>query len=96
MAGATLPLLGLLLAVTAAGAQESSGSGPDRLFDAHIHYSRSDWGPYTPERALAILAWAGIVRAIVSSTPDDGTLELYRRSPARSCPSCARTARPRT
>ena len=51
------------------------------IFDAHIHYSRPDWDVYTPERALSILARAGVRRAIVSSTPDDGTLKLYEKSP---------------
>jgi len=52
------------------------------IFDAHIHYSRPDWDAYPPERALAILAQAGVRRAIVSSTPDDGTLRLYERAPS--------------
>ena len=52
------------------------------VFDAHIHYSRPDWDAYPPERALAILAQAGVRRAIVSSTPDDGTLRLYERAPS--------------
>ncbi|HEY3101169.1 MAG TPA: amidohydrolase family protein [Methylomirabilota bacterium] len=56
------------------------------IFDAHIHYSRPDWGAYTPERVLSILAQAGVRRAIVSSTPDDGTLMLYARSPAGIVP----------
>src|SRR5207245_9062121 len=51
------------------------------IFDAHIHYSRPDWEAYTPERALSILAAAGVRRAIVSSTPDDGTLKLYEKAP---------------
>src|SRR5439155_26897538 len=51
------------------------------VFDAHIHYSRPDWDAYPPERALALLARAGVRRALVSSTPDDGTLKLYARSP---------------
>src|SRR5213593_3153900 len=51
------------------------------IFDAHIHYSRPDWEAYTPERALSILAAAGVRRAIVSSTPDDGTLKLYEQAP---------------
>jgi hypothetical protein len=56
------------------------------VFDAHIHYSRPDWDAYTPERALSILAQAGIRRAIVSSTPDDGTVKLYEKSPAGIVP----------
>ncbi len=51
------------------------------IFDAHIHYSSPDWDTYTPERALSILAAAGVRWAIVSSTPDDGTLKLYEKAP---------------
>ncbi|HEV8583826.1 MAG TPA: amidohydrolase family protein [Methylomirabilota bacterium] len=58
-----------------------SAAAQFKIFDAHIHYSRPDWTTYTPERALSILAQAGVHRAIVSSTPDDGTLMLYDRSP---------------
>jgi hypothetical protein len=57
------------------------------LFDAHIHFSQPDWSAYTPERALSILARAGVRRALVSSTPDDGTLKLYERAPAGIVPS---------
>ncbi len=56
------------------------------IFDAHIHYSRPDWDGYPPERALSILARAGVRRAIVSSTPDDGTLKLYERAPKSIVP----------
>lgn len=70
----------LLLAAPAAGAQ------PFPIFDAHIHFSRPDWDVYTPERALSILARAGVHRALVSSTPDDGTLKLYEKSPAGIVP----------
>ena len=56
------------------------------IFDAHIHYSRPDWSVYTPERALSILAQAGVHRAIVSSTPDDGTVMLYEKAPAGIVP----------
>jgi Amidohydrolase len=56
------------------------------IFDAHIHYSRPDWDTYTPERALSILAAAGVRRAIVSSTPDDGTLKLYEKAPKTVVP----------
>lgn len=82
MRGTPLALLLLFVAAGFAGAQGGAGAAPYRLFDAHIHYSKPDWDVYSPERVLSILAGAGIVRAIVSSTPDDGTLELYRRAPA--------------
>ena len=56
------------------------------IFDAHVHYSRPDWDVYAPDRALAILTAAGVRRAIVSSTPDDGTLKLYEKAPQMIVP----------
>jgi hypothetical protein len=56
------------------------------IFDAHIHYSQPDWQIIAPERALAILDRAGVRRALVSSTPDDGTLQLYEKAPQRIVP----------
>jgi hypothetical protein len=56
------------------------------IVDAHIHYSAPDWSSYPPERILAILNGAGIKRALVSSTPDDGTLTLYAKAPTRVVP----------
>ena len=56
------------------------------IFDAHVHYSRPDWDVYSAHRALAILSAAGVRRAIVSSTPDDGTLKLYERAPKTIVP----------
>src|ERR671925_806430 len=56
------------------------------IFDAHIHYSRPDWQMFTPERVLAILDRAGVQQALVSSTPDDGTLQLYATAPQRIVP----------
>ena len=56
------------------------------LFDAHIHYSRPDWTVIPPDRALGMLSAASITRALVSSTPDDGTLTLYDKSPTRIVP----------
>jgi hypothetical protein len=56
------------------------------IFDAHVHYSRPDWDVYAPDRALAILTAAGVRRAIVSSTPDDGTVKLYEKAPQMIVP----------
>jgi hypothetical protein len=78
--------LGVLLVVAALLAP-TSAAAQYPLFDAHIHYSRPDWDTYTPERILSILAKAGIRRALVSSTPDDGTLKLYDKAPAGIVPS---------
>jgi len=78
--------LGVLLVVVALLAPTTAGAQYP-LFDAHIHYSRPDWDTYTPERILAILAKAGVKRALVSSTPDDGTLKLYDKAPGTIVPS---------
>jgi Amidohydrolase len=56
------------------------------IFDAHIHYSQPDWAVFTPDQILAMLDRAGIQRALVSSTPDDGTLKLYDKAPQRIVP----------
>jgi predicted TIM-barrel fold metal-dependent hydrolase len=56
------------------------------LFDGHIHYNRDVWAIYPPETAMARLDEAGIGRALVSSTPDQGTLKLYELAPERIVP----------
>lgn len=56
------------------------------LFDAHIHYSAPDREAFTPERILETLDRAGVRRALVSSTPDDGTVALWERAPDRIVP----------
>ena len=56
------------------------------IFDAHIHYSQQAWDPYPPDAALGILDRGGVSRAMVSSTPDDGTLRLYEKAPRRIVP----------
>jgi Amidohydrolase len=76
----------LLLALLVVLGAEAPAAAQFPIFDAHIHYSRPDWEAYTPERALSILAAAGVRRAIVSSTPDDGTLKLYEKAPKSVVP----------
>ncbi|MGZ9136279.1 MAG: hypothetical protein ACXW4K_02330 [Candidatus Deferrimicrobiaceae bacterium] len=44
------------------------------LFDAHVYYNREAWEVLPPEAGITILDRAGVARALVSSTPDDGTL----------------------
>lgn len=75
-------------AVTASTSAASPAPAPADLglVDAHIHYSEDAWAAYPPEAALAILHRAGIRRAFVSSTPDEGTMRLYDRDPALVVP----------
>lgn len=70
----------LLLVAWPTGAQRLS------LFDAHIHYSHDVWEHYSPRKALEILDQAGVTRALVSSTPDEGTVRLYAAAPERIVP----------
>lgn len=56
------------------------------VFDAHIHYSQPDWSPYPPDAILALFDKTGVRWAMVSSTPDDGTLRLYEKAPDRIVP----------
>ncbi len=53
------------------------------IFDTHIHYNRPDWAVYSPQTILKIMERAGIRHALVSSTPDDGTLKLFDIDPKR-------------
>ena len=56
------------------------------LFDGHIHYSVGATRQYSPEQVIGILDEAGIRQALLSSTPNDGTIELHRRYPQRFIP----------
>ncbi|HXV10996.1 MAG TPA: amidohydrolase family protein, partial [Burkholderiales bacterium] len=51
------------------------------IFDAHIHYSRTTWDEVPPRDAIALLRKAGVRRALVSSSDDDGTQKLFAEAP---------------
>lgn len=57
------------------------------IFDAHMHYSRGAWDAYSPAQILTKLDRAGVARALVSSTPDDGTMKLLSFAPGRVVPA---------
>jgi hypothetical protein len=81
------PFWRLLLLTCLAALSPDSGFTQDLpIFDAHIHYNQPDWSVYPEEAALAILDRAGVRWAMVSSTPDDGTLRLFDKAPARIIP----------
>ena len=81
------PRLALAAVLLAAAAGSAGGQAtPLPIFDTHIHYSAPDWSDYPEDRILGILANAGIRRALVSSTPDEGTIRLHRKDPARIVP----------
>lgn len=77
----------IVLAVLSLGVGPVPGEAQEMpIFDAHIHYSHDDWDTLSPQQALALLERAGVRQALVSSTPDDGTLKLYQADPKRIIP----------
>ena len=67
-------------------AQSNYSTASAQLFDAHIHYSQDAWVGYPVSSIQAILDRAGIARALVSSTPNEGTWQLYQAAPTRIVP----------
>ena len=63
-----------------------AADGELSVFDAHIHYNDDARSSLTPQSALQKLDRAGVSRALVSSTPNDGTLALYHQYPNRIVP----------
>ncbi|TAN51657.1 MAG: amidohydrolase [Betaproteobacteria bacterium] len=57
------------------------------VFDAHVHYSHDAWEALPPKDAIALLRKAGLKRALVSSSGDDGQQRLYAEAPELVLPS---------
>lgn len=51
------------------------------IFDAHLHYSHDAWENLPPADAVAILKKAGIKRALISSSGDDGQQKMKALAP---------------
>jgi hypothetical protein len=68
-------------------AQLESETNPLPIFDAHIHYSDDAREAFSPADAIRRLRGAGIKRALVSSTSDEGTQLLYQADPDFVVPS---------
>ena len=57
------------------------------IFDAHVHYSHDALANLPPREAIAMLRRAGVVRALVSSSGDEGTQRLLTEAPDLVLPS---------
>ncbi len=66
--------------VSSAAAQ-SAKDAPLPIFDAHLHYSHDAWDRLPPKEVVALLRQAGIKRAMVSSSSDEGTQKLFKEAP---------------
>lgn len=51
------------------------------IFDAHLHYSHDAWDVVPVQEAIAIMRRAGVKRALISSSGDDGQQRLYAAAP---------------
>ena len=56
------------------------------IFDTHVHYKEPAWEVYPPDTIINLFKKTGVVKALVSSTPDEGTRMLYKEDPERIVP----------
>ena len=56
------------------------------IFDAHVHYKKPAWGPYPVKTVIELMDRSGVAMALVSSTPDEGTIKLWEYAPRRIVP----------
>ena len=77
----------LIWQVIASGASAASREA-DRLpiFDTHVHYKEPAWSVYPPDVVIHMMEQSGVTRALVSSSPDEGTRMLYKEDPDRIIP----------
>ncbi len=74
-------LLGAACLATASLSAAVADPAPLPIFDAHLHYSHDAWDRLPPKDAVALLRKAGLKRAMVSSSSDEGTQKLYAEAP---------------
>ena len=70
---------GILLIVSLMPMESIAAKFP--VIDAHIHYSHDSWEVVPPQKAIEILREAGLKKAFVSSSSDEGTQKLYAIAP---------------
>lgn len=54
--------------------------------DGHLHYNKDVWPRLSPQHAIRYLNENGVKRAVVSSTPTEGTEKLYALAPEQIIP----------
>jgi predicted TIM-barrel fold metal-dependent hydrolase len=74
-------MLKTLALVVLLGLPGFAGASELPIFDAHVHYSHDAWTVVPPKEAVALLKKAGVKRALVSSSDDDGTQKLLAEAP---------------
>src|SRR5262249_61162056 len=74
----------LLIALSLAAAAGLGSARADQelpIFDAHLHYSHDAWEVVPPQQVVEILRRAGVKRAMVSSSNNEGTRMLQDVAP---------------
>jgi len=56
------------------------------IFDAHMHWKQPAWEPFPPDVVVSMMDKNGVAMALVSSTPDEGTIRLWEYAPERFVP----------
>ena len=84
----TVAAAAILLTFTPPVAADEIGSAirDVPIFDAHIHYKEPAWGPYPVKTVIEMMDRSGVAMALVSSTPDEGTIKLWEYAPRRIVP----------
>ena len=81
-------LSGILRLDHMADHENAALAGQEKLpiFDTHVHYKAPAWEVYPPNVIIDLLKKSGVVKALVSSTPDEGTRMLYKEDSERIVP----------
>jgi hypothetical protein len=56
------------------------------IFDAHMHYKEPAWQPFPVQTVIELMDRSGVAMALVSSSPDDGTIMLWEYASKRIVP----------
>jgi hypothetical protein len=72
-------VLAALIAI--GGTTLAAAQAPRPIIDVHIHYSHDNWQTLPPPEAIKVLRQAGLRKAFVSSSSDDGTQMLLKAAP---------------
>jgi hypothetical protein len=71
----------LAAALAGFGAVFALAQTPRPIIDVHIHYSQDAWDMLPPPEAIKVLRQAGLRKAFVSSSSDEGTQMLLKAAP---------------
>ena len=77
-----------LATAKADGAHEPIGDAINDvpIFDAHVHYKEPAWDAYPVKSIIKLMDRNRVAMALVSSTPDEGTIMLWEYAPNRIVP----------